>query len=360
MTLEMVYSTPLKMAIWIKNQACLSAAGMGTEVLWEGLLAQRNYRDPEGICRIPIQNPTLSSLNMLTERLLQITRPFFPLSPRCGVILASTKGALEDKIWTAPEDELTLDPLTPILDLFLLRAEITPIHSIVVSNACASSHGALYLAQRWLESERVDEVLVLAVDEVGKFIRQGFRSLGALSPSRARPFSKDRDGLQLGEAAAAVLLSRVEPSPFRLGKVAICSEGHSVTRPSPTGKSLKAAIEATLSENQPDAIIAHGTATPINDATEDRVFAELDLQAPITATKGTMGHTLGTSGLVDLIAAIEMLKHQTIFPIPGTTEVDPQFKSRYQVQQPKETPLERILITSLGFGGTSAALVVQK
>lgn len=352
------------MPIGIEDYFCVTSMGVGPQSLISSLIEGRVVRDKEGVARIPkklnLENET--SEERLVGRLLECWQELqIPaLNGRIGVLLASTKGMLEDFIWSSSPQEK--DPLTPLLEKFILKTQLKPRFRLCVSNACASSHGAFFIAQRWLESQAVDRVVVLAVDEIGPFIFKGFTSLGALSATQAKPFSTDRDGLQLGEAAAVIVFSREESAPFKLWQVAIDTEGHSITRPSPSGRSLAFCCRE-IQNSVPvfDAIIAHGTATRANDLAEDQCFTELFMgKVPITATKWCVGHTLGVSGAIDLIAGLESLKRKTLFPIATLNNPDPLFSNSY-VQSPIPLSQEsQILITSLGFGGTHAALAVGR
>ena len=187
----------------------------------------------------------------------------------------------------------------------------------------------------------------------------GFHALKALSesPGPIRPFSAERDGLRLGEAAAAMVLSR-EPGALSLEGIGLDTEGFAATRPSDAGKSLERAIleAAAGSDEAPDLILAHGTGTIANDRIEDQVLGRLYKDSPITATKWSIGHTLGTSGMMDLIAACESLRRQESFSIATTEKIDPEFKGHYLhagASAPKA--LDTALVTSLGFGGVHAA-----
>lgn len=353
------------MPISIEDYFCVTPAGLGPDALFRALLAGTISRDENLVGRIHDGMQNHTSEERLVTRLLtcwQRLRAKPERGARLGILLASTKGMIEDFIWTPKACEIEEDPLTPLLSAFVKSAELNPIFSLCVSNACASSHGAFYIAKKWLDAEAVDHVIVLAIDEVGPFIYKGFTALGALSPTQVKPFAADRDGLQLGEGAAVIVLSnRSTPGPQLLG-ISIDSEGHSITRPSPTGRSLAACCEEVLKEiPHIDGVIAHATGTKANDFAEDQCFsAVLENTVPITATKWCVGHTLGASGAIDLIAACEALKHGTLFSIPTSKTVDGEFKNRYLTHESIElSKRATLLVTSLGFGGTNAALVVR-
>jgi 3-oxoacyl-[acyl-carrier-protein] synthase-1 len=291
---------------------------------------------------------------------------------KLGVILASTKSFVDDFIWTCGDKELEQDAMAPLLKDFLALSGLKPQRTLCVSNACASSLSAIFLATQWLKKGDVTDVWVIAADRIGPFVLQGFNSLHALTSERVRPFAQDRSGLQLGEGAAAILLSS---SPERAGScfielqgAGIDTEGSSVTRPSIAGDSLKRAclqIEA-IQDSPPEVIIAHGTATTLNDPAEDQAFYGLfgsgESSPVITASKWCIGHTLGASGALDLIVACEVLKRQRVFSIANTRDVDSQFQSRYLAQGSSfvlPEAISKVLVTSLGFGGVNAAAMVE-
>lgn len=273
-----------------------------------------------------------------------------------GVIFASTKGEHEDFIRTAVDR----DPYSELLDAFLARVGLFPRRRLVVSNACASSHVAIVLARRWLH--RMSNVLVLAADGIGPFVETGFRSLGALSPTRVRPFSADRDGLQLGEGAAALLFSKSSFSDLAVSGAATETDGQSVTRPSTDGESLRRVSACALGGKSPDFVLAHGTGTVFNDQAEGKVFETLCPLAPVTATKWSIGHTMGASGALDLIAAAEAMRRGRLFNIGNTPVADPKLGASFlhASAPPCEGDFRRALVTSLGFGGVHAAVVLER
>ncbi len=285
-----------------------------------------------------------------------------------GVIFASTKGFVDDVIWrsTKPAPE---DLLSPLLADFLTAAELRPAREICISNACASSLSALALAQIWLNEPEIEDVLVLAADRAGPFVLHGFLSLRAMAPDVSRPFAENRSGLQLGEATAAILLSR-HSGDFRLAGVGVDAEGFAITRPGEDGESLVRACRQieNLESNPPDLIIAHGTATEVNDPIEARALSTLfpDGSVPITGTKGAIGHTLGASGAIDLILAREVMKRGEAFTLSQTVTLDPAFHGKFLLSpSADEVKLmrgnySRVLVTSLGFGGIHAAAVIER
>ena len=286
---------------------------------------------------------------------------------KLGVILATTKGTLDDEIWRGEDARLDRDFLSPILDEIVKKASLSPARKTTVSNACASALSAFSLARAWLASGELDDVLVVAVDRIGPFVLHGFHSLRAVTDDVPRPFGTDRSGLLLGEASAALFLS-AHPGEFQIAGVGVDAEGHAVTRPAESGASLRDACIAALSDTRPDLVIAHGTATEVNDPVEARVLAELfpEGDVPITASKGALGHTLGASGALDLILAREAIRRGEVFTISQTTEIDPKFSGKFLASPSPGTVATipgnygRVLVTSLGFGGIHAAARLER
>ncbi len=368
---------------WIRSYSCESAAGSGVDSLWQAL---RQGRDVSQLFVAQSQIAQAGS-SELRACLFQGLRPdtsrallgekmhtaFLPVAADLrqerpfGVIFASTKGMLNDFVWQENAADVQLDPLTPLLEDFLQRTGLQPVRRLVVSNACSSALAAMALSERWLK-QGLEQVLIVAADAVTPFVLKGFQSLNLISASGIRPFSGDRSGFYLGEAAACLLLegTRTQNS-LRLRPVGLDGEGSAVTRPSVSGDSVvRAALNIPrLRESPPDVVIAHGTGTVINDETEDLAFTRLfgELQQPplITGTKWCTGHTLAVSGALDTIAACEALRRQELFHLARTAAADAKFRGHYAVQgSALPSRVERVMISSLGFGGLHASALIER
>ncbi|MES2855939.1 MAG: beta-ketoacyl synthase N-terminal-like domain-containing protein [Bdellovibrionota bacterium] len=358
--------------ISILSFGCSTNAGRGAEALW------RKLESGEPAVESPWKKTGSSEDLLLQELGFAFQEATSQLSPtavarirtgsRLGVILASTKGVIEDFVWRedipAETWEATLDPIEPLLSSALKAFELNPGEKICISNACASSLAALTLAEMWIKRGRVDDVIILSADYAGPFVRKGFQSLRVLTPDKTMPFAGNRSGFHLGDAASAIVVSKFsEGAVCEILKSAIDSEGYAVSRPSHSGDSLHRACSRVGDLSQIDLIIAHGTATQPNDAIEDRVFGRLfgdtDKKTPwVTNTKWCVGHTLGVSGLIDVIAAAEVLRRQKVFRIASTSEVDSNFTGKYLISNSETAigPVREILVTSLGFGGVHSAV----
>lgn len=362
---------------WIRSYGGSSAAGGDVDAFWDSLQAGRlGHRTSPQTLGWPDRD-LVDTHTLLVEKLraafdetlsrASLTRGDFATHAELGVIYASTKGDLEDFAWEPGSPRWTRDPFTAILEDFLARTELAPRRFLTVSNACSSGLSALRLAQVWLEAGLVQDVLILAADAASSFVVKGFESLQLITPDRPRPFAANRAGFFLGEAAVCLWVS-TEAGSSRIWarKVGLEAEGSAVTRPSESGKSLIRAAEQIpgWTESRPDVVIAHGTGTPANDATEDLAFRSLlaSKDAWITGTKWCVGHTLGASAGLDLIAACEMLRRQTGFALAATTELDPDLRANYWLpgRPGPRGPIRQVMISSLGFGGLHAAALLEQ
>jgi 3-oxoacyl-[acyl-carrier-protein] synthase-1 len=179
--------------------------------------------------------------------------------------------------------------------------------SYVISTACTSSARALLSARRALDMGICDAVLCGGVDSLCKLTLNGFASLEAVSSRRCNPFSINRDGINIGEAAALFLMTREASGSHSialLGAGASC-DAHHISAPEPTGRGARAAMQlalenAGLAADQIGYLNLHGTATAHNDAMESlavqNVFPD---GVPCSSTKPLTGHTLGAAGALE-------------------------------------------------------------
>lgn len=233
--------------------------------------------------------------------------------------------------------------------------------AIAVAAACASGTAALGVAARWLLRAQFKHVVVIAFDVPHAFVADGFAALRALDPAGCRPFDRDRAGLRLGEARAALVLSRAGDGPALAGWGASMDAVH-LTAPDRTGSGLARACRGALQRAdvaQPDLIIAHGTGTRFNDDAESCAYAQCAAQVPVTATKGALGHTLGVAGVVDVILATEALRRGRVPGIAATTIASCAAPIAVLARGEHVLSGPSILVANAGFGGLDAAVVVS-
>ena len=187
---------------------------------------------------------------------------------------------------------------------FLARAFGLRGPAYTVSTACSSSAKALAAARRLLRIGACDAVLVGGADTLCAFTLRGFSSLGLLSPEITNPFSPNRNGINIGEAAAFFVMRRDE-GPVRLVGAGETSDAHNVSAPLPGGEGARDAMLAALRDagaaGKPIGYVSlHGTGTPQNDAMEARAMAAVFPEGvACSSTKPLTGHTLGAAGALE-------------------------------------------------------------
>lgn len=240
---------------------------------------------------------------------------------------------------------------------------------IIISNACVSGVLAVATAKRFIENKIYNDVLVVSGDIVSNFILSGFNSFQAISNQPCKPFSKNRTGINIGEAAASILITSNENN---LSKDAVkilgdgsCNDANHISGPSRTGEGLVRSIqsavdEAKISTETIDYISAHGTATNYNDEMESIAFDRLQLhKIPVNSLKGYYGHTLGASGLVETIIGIQSLHNNTLYTSLGFDELGVS-KNINVIEKPESKELNIFLKTASGFGGCNTAVLFEK
>ena len=285
------------------------------------------------------------------------------LNDRTVLILSTTKGNITALKSNEPlPDGAYLQGLAKnVANFFGFAAE-----PIVVSNACVSSIMAVSVAKRLVQSGLYDNVFIIGGDEVSEFVVSGFNSFKAMSPVPCKPYSANREGVTLGEAAAAALvtISNHNAKAVIVGDSSINDANH-ISGPSRTGEGLYRSIGSALQEagvtaSQIDYISAHGTATPFNDEMEAIAFNRHNLEnVPVNSFKGYYGHTLGASGLLETVIGLESMAQGKVFASLGYDE--PGVSQPINVvSKNKDREINYMLKTASGFGGCNTAVVFQK
>lgn len=241
-----------------------------------------------------------------------------------------------------------------------------PVYGI--STACSSGSKALATARRLIRSGLCDAVIAGGVDSLCKLVVQGFSALEAVSETVCNPFSKNRDGINIGEGAALFLVS-AESEGVQLLGVGESSDAHHISAPDPTGQGaiqcMQAALnDASMTAGQVDYLNLHGTATPLNDQMEARAVEQvLGLDMLCSSTKPVTGHTLGAAGAIEAAICYLLLTDETGFlPVqrwdeqhdPGLPMVNLVSKSSASVQA------SVVMSNSFAFGGNNICLLLAK
>lgn len=288
------------------------------------------------------------------------------ISDETALILSTTKGNISQlkNQKTLPESVYLSKLAQKIADFFVFKTK-----PIVVSNACVSGVMAIAVAKNMINSGKYKDAFVIAGDEISEFVISGFNSFQAIGTEICKPYDKNRDGINIGEATAAVYITsesnKNEKFSFKiLGDSAINDANH-ISGPSRTGdglfSSVKNAIEESkISANEIDFISAHGTATIYNDEMESIAFNRMNLQhVPLNSLKAYYGHCLGASGLLETIISMESALKNTLIPSKNFEEVGTS-QTLNIIKENQTAEIKYILKTASGFGGCNAAVVLEK
>ena len=250
-----------------------------------------------------------------------------------------------------------------------------------VATACASGAHAVGDAMRAIQCDHAD-VIVSGGAEAGMtpmgvsgFIQARALSQRNDSPTTAsRPFDRDRDGFVLGEGAGILILEELEHARKRGAKIYAellgtgnTADAHHITAPHPEGVGAAMAMrlalrDAKLNPEDIQYVNAHGTSTELGDAAETRalkrVFGEHARKLAISSTKSMIGHLLGASGGVELIATAMTIKHGVVHPTINLDNPDPDCDLDYVPKVARERRVRRAISNSFGFGGHNCCLVV--
>lgn len=280
---------------------------------------------------------------------------------RTAFLLSTTKGNI-----TALEsndiEKAQLHRLAQtIADFFGFKSQ-----PVVVSNACVSGVLAVSVAKRMVQSGMCDEAFIVAGDLVSEFVLSGFNSFQAMSDAPCRPYSKNRTGVTLGEAAAAVrVTSRNENARVKILGDSSMNDANHISGPSRTGEGLFLSVERAMAEagipaDKLDYISAHGTATPFNDEMEAIAFNRHNLQnVPVNSLKGYYGHTLGASGLLETVIGIEAMSQNKLLASAGFDELGVSHPISV-ITKNQDREMRYFLKTASGFGGCNTAVVFEK
>ncbi|MGF1754612.1 beta-ketoacyl-[acyl-carrier-protein] synthase family protein [Vibrio makurazakiensis] len=237
----------------------------------------------------------------------------------------------------------------------------------VISTACSSSGRVFLTAKRLLKSGLVDAVIVGGVDTLCKLTLNGFHSLEALSSTLCQPFGAHRNGINIGEAAAFMLLTLDKPPASTSPTVALLgagdsSDAHHISAPHPEGNGAEQAMrkalqDANLTPESIGYINAHGTATPLNDSMESKAIYRLFGECvPVSSTKPLTGHTLGAASAVEAALAWHILKFDLSLPLQKTQDKAEDIQIDL-VNCQKKSQSKAVLSNSFAFGGNNISLI---
>lgn len=297
---------------------------------------------------------------------------------RIAIILGTSTGAMDDA-----EEQLAnlLNNQEPAPEYHFINQEIgggdqfladyleleDSIH-YTVSTACSSSAKALIAGKRLIENDMADLIIAGGADSLCKLTLNGFNALESLSKEQCRPFSDDRDGINIGEGAALFLISK-QPAPISLVAAGETSDAYHMSAPDPdaTGaiNAMRQALSrATLSPDDIDYLNLHGTATIKNDEMEAKAIQTVfNKQSPmLSSTKHLTGHMLGAAGVNELAFCwLAMQSDEQLLPM-NQDAIAQEFSGMNFVTQNnrKNANIRHCMSNSFAFGGNNISVILSK
>jgi 3-oxoacyl-(acyl-carrier-protein) synthase len=300
------------------------------------------------------------------------------LSPDDGIIFATTTGQIsrwEPELMHFLKGESTPESFSEpfshqslglciedLANLFEFRGRTQ-----LVTSACSAGTQAIALAAMWVRSGKVKRCLVGGVEILSELTTSGFSSLQLLLKEPARPFDRNRHGINLSEAAAFLCLENNSENPLaQISGYGLSTDAFHLASPEPEGagclRAMRSALKnAKLNPSQVSWVHAHGTGSRANDQAECAAVNALFPETPpwVSSTKNIHGHALGASGALETVLCVEALQRGVILKTAGLQIPDPTLNLKHPTQN-LNIAYDHILKNTLGFGGNNAALVISR
>lgn len=305
---------------------------------------------------------------------------------RTGVMLGSgTANLMRNEEWFAQSQRVGIRRASPakIFNHFpSTPSDVIASHfglegaKASVLSACSSSTVAIGYAADAIAWGQIDAALAGASDVLCRLTFSGFNALRLVDTEPCRPFCRTRKGMNIGEAAAILVLEEMSHARRRGAKIyaeilgyGVRCEAYHPTSPEPEGRAVSALIADALRAAQipagaVDHVNAHGTATPQNDQAEARgmrhAFGERARRIPVTSIKAMVGHCLSAAGAIEAAVLAMSLAGGVIPPTVHFRERDPECDVDVVANETREQPMTCGVSISLAFGGNNAALVMRR
>jgi 3-oxoacyl-(acyl-carrier-protein) synthase len=377
----------------ISGMGVVSCLGKGVNSLWQGALEERTgisngvgMIEPEVLDQLKSTYPqaakaskaVLLAYAAISEAMQKAE--WESLNEDDGFIIATTTGQIP--VWESEAtrflrgeiSQLELSPSLRSQSLGSLINELSNLlnfrgRSFIVTSACAASTQAIALAALWLAQGKVKRCLVGGSEVLCNLTVEGFRCMQLLTPELASPFDANRKGINLSEGSAFLCLEPTQkavaaPLAYVSG-YGLSTDGYHMTAPHPEGRGIFEAMQnalqvAALSPKDISWVHAHGTGSRHNDQAEglaiQRLFGET--KPWVSSTKRIHGHSLGASGALETALCVQALQKKIILRTSGLKDPDPSISLQHPASH-LPFDLRHILKTTLGFGGSNAALVLS-
>ncbi len=364
----------IKNKVYITSTSSITCASKNNDELFENIclgitgIEQDNnyfYKNNPAIGQINSKNSFYQDLIIQCQNILNHSR--LDSFQETLLIIGSSVGGMSttEKIFFQTNSYCNVDPKEHNIDAIScsLKEKFTFYDDISFSTACTSSANALGYAYEVLGKGFYKNALVVGVDSLCQTTVGGFLSLGVLSSKPCKPFDKQRDGMNVSDGIACLLL---ETSKW-INSVELCGVGYSsdayhMTQPHLDGSKtamLNALKSANIQANQVNYINAHGTGTLANDESEANSIYSVFTNVPkVSSTKSITGHTLGAAGALEAIISCMVILNQIIPKSTALEEIENQ-NINFSIKTLKAN-INYVISNSFAFGGNNCSLVFGK
>jgi 3-oxoacyl-[acyl-carrier-protein] synthase I len=363
-------------SVYLNASSCACAAGLTLEEIFETLLSGKSaITQQEGyienaimpLGKIPSDRDFFELLCENVANALSKTPWLLPLETM--VVVGSSVGGMcraENKFFHDGDfRNITVEE-------FALRAVADEIKdkfgfksALSFSTACTSSSVAIDFAYDLISKGLMQSVMVIGADELSRSAVNGFNRLGIASQELTRPFDTERNGINVAEGIAVLVLSnRKSDECVEILGCGLSSDAYNITHPHPEGEGAKAAIHQALDKagikaSLIDYINAHGTGTIANDEIEGNAIEEIFGSKPlVVSTKAVTGHTLGACGALEVAISAMSIVRNLVPPCVNLTSA--QNPTLNHPRKATSTQVEYVISNAFGFGGGNAVIVLGK
>lgn len=376
------------MQIFMSDPSIISSAGLSTKATLKSVLDKKSHiYDKDGFMLgfikehlAPFKKNTKSEFITRTNQILlsailplenEIKKAITKFSKfRVGIVLGNTTSGTEEnllsfinfaktKIWDNKFDinKNSLYNPSKFLQDYLGLDGIC----FSISTACTSGIKAIIDGFRLIKNDICDAIICGGVDSISSLTLEGFSSLSVLSKERLNPFSKNRDGTNLGEGAGIVLLSKERISNIEILGYGCNADAYHMTKPNEEAiyqiEVIKKALKMANLHNA-DYINLHGTATMANDQMEALAINTTLKNTPSSSSKPIFGHTLGAAGAIETALCYESIKNKILLPHLFDGKYDQNIMPINLCLEAKKDDVKTAINLSFAFGGDNAAIIL--
>jgi 3-oxoacyl-[acyl-carrier-protein] synthase II len=371
-------------SVWITEADVVTSIGNSLEATWDAAMKGKRGMGPisrfsakayeEGIAALIDDLTWTSERSIIDELLNRLLSGKQSIPSDTALITATTKLGIDNLERRRRGESIRVGDILPssMPEMVSTKLGISK-RGFNISASCASSTIAIAEASGMIATGMAEAVLVCCADVITEFIFSGFSALKIVSPFPCRPFDRDRSGITLGDGAAMLLLmsedrAKKEGRPCQaiIRGWGVANDAFHITSPVEDGSGLVAAIgkaikRAVLTADDIPAISAHGTGTIYNDLMELKAFNQVfgGRKMPIYSVKGSIGHTLGAAGGIEVSLATKALAEQIIPPTAGFENPEEGAEGLVS-SKPAPFKGDYMLTTNSGFGGINAAIILEK